>query len=431
MPSRAVLASLASLATAASCGAGAQPPSLRLSTTLDESRPAAPVADDPVPGTATPFVLRLARTVGEDAATQGPDAAEAGEAPAVAPPAPPAAGDDGKSPVRWGLAPVRWRGLLSTDVRYLKNEGQSRRLQFVDSTNLDASSYIWQPWFAQVSAGAGLLVSRERSDVPSVDRSSGRSAVLTGNGTLSVFPASRFPFLASFNASDSRLSDQYLGQDYSQRRWGVRQGYRNEPGDANYSASYDASTLTSSTFGRDTVGVLNANLNRRYGAHTLDAGANHTRNTRGSSGELSNFLRGFARHNVSLQEGLLSADTTVSYAESDLRLSSNGSLVQSKTDILQANTFASWRPEQDHPLYLTGGARFFQNAATGFTGAAEARSATAFASALYNATRRLTLSGSETATPASSRTSSGPGGTSGKTYSPRASLYPIPLTQPS
>ena len=34
----------------------------------------------------------------------------------------------------------------------------------MDSTNFDASSYVWQPWFAQVSGGVGLLMSRDRSD---------------------------------------------------------------------------------------------------------------------------------------------------------------------------------------------------------------------------------------------------------------------------
>jgi hypothetical protein len=305
--------------------------------------------------------------------------------------------------VRWGLAPIRWRGLLTTDLRSFSADGELRRFQQVEAAQLSAASYVWQPWFAQVSAGIGGIVSSERGGT------GGRSTALTGNGALSLFPASRFPFLANFDVSDSRASDQFVGQSYQTRRLGVRQSYRNVAGDAGYSASFDRSTLSSSSFGNDTLSVLTGSHNRTLGPHRFDLTGNVTRNAREGSGEHSALTRLFASHNYSADR-LLTVNTFANYGTSDLRLGSLGSLgapSEAQTEVFQVNSFFTWRREEGDPLYVTGGGRLFQSRSSLAAEAADSRQLTGFASAIYRMSRNLQLNASASATQSTSSAGGG------------------------
>jgi hypothetical protein len=333
--------------------------------------------------------------------------AQAGPLPAPAPPDPAPAQDREPQPslrdVRWGLAPIRWRGMLTTDLRHFSAEGQPSRLQQVESAQLDAASHVWQPWFAQVSAGIGGLVSTERGERGS------RSTGLTGNGALSVFPTSRFPFRASFDVSDNRTSDQFLGQAYQRRRFGVRQSYRSERGDANYSASFDRSTLVSSSFGRDTVDVLAASHDRALGPHRFAANASHTRNAREGSGEHAAFTSLYGSHNFQSQERLFTLNTFVNYGASDSRLGSPGAPSEARTQVFQANSFFTWKREEDDPLYVTGGARYFQSETELGTGLTQAQQVAGFASAAYRASRNLQFNAGASVTQNFARAGGGSG----------------------
>src|SRR5574341_1359989 len=50
----------------------------------------------------------------------------------------------------WTVPPLRWGGYVGLDLRQFTAEGQPRRTQVIELANLTASSYIWEPWFAQV-----------------------------------------------------------------------------------------------------------------------------------------------------------------------------------------------------------------------------------------------------------------------------------------
>ena len=323
---------------------------------------------------------------------QAAPASDSREPPSGPAPAPEREPQPSLRDVRWGLAPIRWRGLLATDLRRFSAAGERSRLQQVESAQLNVASYIWQPWFAQVSGGIGGVMSNERGD------RGGRSTGLTGNGALSVFPTSRFPFQASFDVADNRTSEQFFGQEYQTRRFGVRQSYRTAAGDANYTASFDRSTLVSSSFGRDTVDVLAASHNRSFGPHRIDASASHTRNTREASGESAGFTSLYGSHNFHSEERLFTLSSFVNYGASDSRLNSLGAPTEVRTQVFQANSFFTWRREEDDPLYVTGGARYFQSETNLGTGLTEAQQATGFASAVYRASRNLQFNASASVT---------------------------------
>jgi hypothetical protein len=294
----------------------------------------------------------------------------------------PTAVEPGLSDVRWELAPIRWRGLLATDMRSFSVEGQAQRRDFVESAILQATSYVYQPWFAQFALGITGIAAQARGEVPSNGNTVG------SNGMLNVFPTSRFPFQASFERTDSRSSEQFTGRDFQQQRAGVRQSYRSVGGESNTSVAYDRSTLTSQAFGRDTVDVYNAGYQRSVAANSFDASANRTLNTR-DAGERSQFDRVFARHNYA-GDGTFTAETLASYGATSQDLAT---LTGLKNEVTQLSTFATWRRADDDPLFATGGARLFRSVVASPLSETETRSAMGYGTLNYRVNPNLLLNG--------------------------------------
>lgn len=316
--------------------------------------------------------------------------------------------------IRWGLAPIRWRGLLTTDLRSFSAAGQPAAFQQVENAQFNAFSYVWQPWFAQVSGGIGGVLSSSRGDTDS------RSTALTGNGALSVFPSSRFPFQASFDVSDSRASDQFVGQSYQNRRFGVRQSYRPEAGEASYAASFDRSTLSSSSFGEDTVSVFSGSHNRAFGSHRLDASANLMRSARGGSGERTASTSLYGNHGYS-RDQLFTLNTLVNFGTTDQRVNPLGVPRETHTQVFQANSFFTWRREEDDPLYVTGGGRYVQIQSGLGGGVTDSSQINGFGAASYRASANLNFNANTSVT----QSLSGAGGSAlltsqsgGVTYTP-------------
>ncbi|HJY78016.1 MAG TPA: hypothetical protein VKE95_15375 [Burkholderiales bacterium] len=300
--------------------------------------------------------------------------------PVVQPVPAAAASEPGLSDVRWELAPIRWRGLLAMDLRSFSVDGQAQRRDLVESAILQATSYVYQPWFAQFTLGITGIAAQARGEFPS------NGDTLGSNGMLSVFPTSRFPFQANFERTDSRSSEQFTGRDFVQQRAGARQSYRSAGGESNTSAAFDRSTLSSSAFGRDTVDVYNAGYQRSAGANSFDASANRTLNTR-EAGERSQFDRLFGRHNY-VDNGLLSAETLASYGATSQDLATQMGL---KNEVTQLSTFATWRRADDDPLFVTGGARLFRSTIASPLSETETRSGMGYGTLNYRVNSNLLL----------------------------------------
>ncbi len=300
--------------------------------------------------------------------------------PVVTPSPGAAASEPGLSDVRWQLAPIRWRGLLAMDLRSFSVEGQQQRRDFVESAILQATSYVYQPWFAQFALGITGVAAQARGEFPS------NGSTLGSNGMLSVFPTSRFPFQANFERTDSRSNEQFTGRDFLQQRAGARQSYRSVGGESNTSVAFDRSTLTSSAFGRDTVDVYNAGYQRSVGGNSFDASGNRTLNTR-EAGERSQFDRVFARHNY-VADGTFTAETLASYGATSQDLAT---LMGLKNEVSQLSTFATWRRSDDDPLFVTGGARLFSSTVASPLSETETRSTMGYGTANYRVNSNLLL----------------------------------------
>lgn len=265
--------------------------------------------------------------------------------------------------------PIRYGGSLSTDVRSSKAENQPGTVQMVDYYNIAAATYIWQPWLAQLRAGAGLVASRSRSQSDPAQANASVSASsrsMTGEFSASIFPLSRFPFELFTSRSDSRVSGDAVGSDFTTTRLGLRQTYMPADGLSRYTARFERNTLSSLAAGDDTVNLFEATANRRLGPHTIDFSGNHSTNTGGIGGASSRLDRINARHNWTPATNL-QVDTLGSASRTLLRSGRTqvgGGDVDSR--FVQLTSFGSWRPEEgeflydeDRPVYLTASGRFF------------------------------------------------------------------------
>lgn len=248
------------------------------------------------------------------------------------------------------LAPLRWGGNITDTFRWSKADTGITDTNHFQSIDLRAASYIWQPWFAQVSGNLNL--SRGVADSSEADSETDTKAV-SGSASVNVFPQSRFPFAFSYSLSDSRTK-AIITQDTQNKRISLRQEYRPPTGNSRYFAKYDSSTLTSSTeSGEDTVESWQGGYTNTFGSQTLDLDAQYTESDEGEGGAgltLENYL---ARHNWRISE-LLTVDSNASLTRSDFKSADSGG---SRSKYMQAYSTASWNPNEK--TSLSGGVRYF------------------------------------------------------------------------
>ena len=296
-----------------------------------------------------------------------------------------------------GFAPARWGGTVAFEYLTQSLENARRRQLVVGAVNLNASSYFWKPWFAQVEGTITALVTGDKGDAvnPANTRSGFLpSTALSGGGTVTVFPGSRFPFLASFNSTDSRATGEFTTSDYRNTRATVRQTYRDPLGASTYVGSFDYSAISSDAFGRDTLAQLDARYLGALDPHRVDAVMNWSRN-RQDGGAESDILRAYATHLYTPTPDLW-VNSLANFTESEF---SGAGVGQGFTQRLgQVSSQAVWRPEFDDRLAVTGGGRVFVNQFSRSGPDATALTASANAGASFALTDEATLNASLSAT---------------------------------
>lgn len=294
----------------------------------------------------------------------------------------------------WRIPPIRWGATTTTEARMYQVGDQKARFQQVEHATIRAASYIWQPWFAHVGGSLGLLSAHERGGGSAGDTSpKASSTAITANATLALFPVSRFPFNGYFERSDSRASGEMTQNDSTNTRFGLRQSYTPAEGQSSYSATFDRSTLESPLFGRDTVNALAVNATRSFGSQTVDLSGGHTGNTRSNTGESTRLTRLYGRHRYQ-PHSTLSVESLATATGSEFHLVSAGVPRDNRARFLQGSSFATWRPDEDSPLYVTGGVRAFHAGIENEGATNDTLTLSGNVAASYALTRNTTLGGS-------------------------------------
>lgn len=248
------------------------------------------------------------------------------------------------------LPPIRFWGDFGYEMRRDTIDAKESMLQSY-TTRLNASTFIWRPWFAQASGGLGFTTSTATGAADS----RGASNFVTGNAALNLLPYSRFPFEAHLDRSDSRLSSGLgaVTSVYRTTRFGLSQRYRPPAGGTQYMASYDRNLWESADFGQDRQDTAHFDMTRRFANQTFQISGDTRRNERPLTQESAVLNSAVARHSYAPSPSL-SVESLASMTKTNYRL------VQGESDFsnLQLSSFAFWRPT-GKPLTVTAGARLF------------------------------------------------------------------------
>ena len=263
------------------------------------------------------------------------------------------------SAINWEIPPIRWGGNANSNYSWNDSQGAGATSSQVQTVNLHGSSYIYQPWYAQVSGNVGLLAASAQQSSGDISANSNpRTTALTYGGNLSLFPQSRFPFQAYVQTSDSRASANVQGQQYTSTRMGARQNYRPEVGTDSFSANAEHSKLASATFS-SVVDAIQGTYSTSIADHQLSSYARFSR-TQGSVGDQrSNLLSLNGTHSWRAEEGL-SVGSSVSFSNNQIYMLSGTSLFTNDSQVLQAASSVTWIPDEELPLTIVGGGGFLR-----------------------------------------------------------------------
>lgn len=288
----------------------------------------------------------------------------------------------------FGLAPIRWGGYTADTFRLSRGSDQPRSLDHSQRLDLRASSYLWQPWMATVSGGIGLAKGLFSSDDNTGDSD---STSITGFGDLTLFPQSRFPFTAGFSVTDSTSSSEITTDDMRSKRFSLRQSYRPETGNTNFTASYQNSTMTSKLNGDDVVENWQGIYATTIGKHTVGLDAERAESSRSQNTEGLLMDTFNARHSFSSGPNL-TVDSNFRHTSTSLRNRTGIDLNSSVSKYLQAGSSVTWRPRESLPLNITGGVSLFKAESDVNGTSASSDVVSANLAATYNPTRNLSLS---------------------------------------
>ena len=294
--------------------------------------------------------------------------------------APPTGAVAATAPARWQLPPFRLWGDLAYDYRLTRIEGGSDFVSHSVVANFNASTYIYAPWIAILTAGVGLTASRLNDG-----ELAGSDKFITGYVNLNVFPSSRFPFEARFYRSDRGFDNDFgSDQNYRQTRLGVSQRYRSEDGRDQYAASFDRFIQDGTAVGKDIQDALQLDFNTRFRrANELQLLGTWNHNRRVSTDELTDYETVLARHSYR-------PDSTLSWENSAniTHTASRFKFGESDLRIFQLNSFAFWRPESQ-PLTVNSSFRLFSLESGKGQNTIDTRSVNASAGANYTVSKNL------------------------------------------
>jgi hypothetical protein len=171
-------------------------------------------------------------------------------------------------------SPVRVWGDISSVYRSRDfDRGESQVTEWLNLASINASSYIWQPWFALINGGLTYSVDDfNASDQPSV-----KDKFITGNIQFDLFPGSRFPFSAYVNRSRNELDDDLFARDISNTELGLTQQYRSLSGRHHYRTTYKRNVLDDSSIGNFISDSLQLSSSNQFENQVLHAEAQYDR----------------------------------------------------------------------------------------------------------------------------------------------------------
>lgn len=293
------------------------------------------------------------------------------------------------------MAPIRWGGTTGSSVVWSQDAIGSQVLSNTQNLDMRANSYIYQPWFARIGGNLGVVSAESKiTGGASGGGSSNRNNSTSFNygGDLSLFPVSRFPFQANFSQNSNVATAQDQSITSTSTRFGVRQNYRPEQGNDNYSANYDRSLVTTVT-GNSVVNAAGATYATLLGDHTLSSSVRYSSNSGDVGGQSLQLFGASAAHTWRRDEDFM-ISTSANFSNSQTNILSGGVMALNNSRLWQANSSVVWTPDQDIPLTVTGGGSLFAIQTDTGIDKSQLLSMNGYATANYRFSPNLGLTGS-------------------------------------
>lgn len=292
------------------------------------------------------------------------------------------------APAAAQMGPVQHFGYVEYQYRLNKIGEAPRTTSHNGSWRMQARTWFWRPYILRLSGDLGLT--RTTGGTVGLDQ---ESTLITGSVTASAFSRSHFPLRVFFEQRDSRAESNAIDSELASRNWGfVQQLSTRQLG--NYTLEY-RNTRVDDLYIDGIRDLRKTNLDfwqlkaaGGFGRNQFDFTGNLRDLTRDSVLRSEDRLTMSLRHRFRTSSRFYIEDTTFF---SDERLTYDR--LERTRQLFQFNGRSNWRPQTKRPLTVTGRMtlRAIDSGANGFESSVS--SASIVGTAVYQATRRLTLSG--------------------------------------
>jgi hypothetical protein len=315
----------------------------------------------------------------------------------------------------WVMAPIRWLGNSSTSGNLFNDASGGQSTSISNSLQLQTSSFIAAPYIAQWTGMFGLNSSTNNFSSSLMPTTKSEAGSYNIGGNIILFPVSFFPFSANFSrsASESKAAGEKIPS--TSTSIGLRQQYRGNGGRDKYTGTYNRSSLVSGqNNGQSSSMSGNYSTLRTFaedhlleGEHSINVSLGYTPPGGDGLGQKSRLLSANVSHGWRVHEDLsLSNLVTLSSNRNDVFQGAD--LTSNQSTAFLASSNFSWRPLEDLPVTLTGGASLVHTQTQSQTTAqaaipvavaagsdqASQLSLNAFVSSSYNFNQNFSVSGS-------------------------------------
>lgn len=251
------------------------------------------------------------------------------------------------------LGPIDVNGYVEYQYRLTAADRRPQLNSHVATLRTNASSYLWQPWIAQVNAALGIT--KIIADIPGVlqaENSRQDGVLLTGRLQVELLRQSRFPLMAYADRQDSSIENDLSGTDILTSNYGFIQRYLSQRA-GRYSVEYRRTT-TESLFSSVVESSSNsesdvwlANAEKSFGANNFDYKVISKDIFRDETNQLLTTNNHTLRHRYNSGRNVFLEDT-IFFSDEKIETGDSGN----ERRFLQFNGVATWRPETEKPLLV-------------------------------------------------------------------------------
>lgn len=252
------------------------------------------------------------------------------------------------SPAMADLPPVRVWGDISSIYRQqdFMDDGITAT-NWLNLATINASTYIWHPWFALVNGS--LTLSDNQSDSNISEATDSRS--LGGSFNFNLFPTSRFPFLFYVRKTENEQETLLTDRTSRQTTIGVSQQYTSKDGKQSYIGRYETIDSETIDFNNIESESFDFAANFQLEENAFSADVSYDTATRNDiNDEIDSSVS--ARHSYTG-----SSDLRIENLASASRIKNNFNTNTVDTRNNQFTSFASWNPGGRRDMNLTGNFR--------------------------------------------------------------------------